>query len=71
MTTKPVNAAEAGRIGSRVFFSGKPCKHGHIAERQTISGSCYACMKVRAAKRTKAKRIEMRELLAAARAGGV
>lgn len=25
------------------YFTGKPCKYGHIAERQTISGSCVIC----------------------------
>lgn len=25
------------------YFTGKPCKYGHISERQTIDGSCIEC----------------------------
>lgn len=33
-------AAEAGKIR---FTNGKPCKHGHMAERYTSTGACTAC----------------------------
>jgi hypothetical protein len=25
------------------YFTGKPCKHGHIAERRTDTGNCTEC----------------------------
>lgn len=25
------------------YFTGKPCKHGHISKRQTVNGACYEC----------------------------
>lgn len=31
------------------YFTGKPCKHGHIAERYTMMGNCVEC--ARAAQR--------------------
>ena len=32
------------------YFTGKPCIHGHIAERHTASKKCYACMREKAVK---------------------
>lgn len=29
--------------GLKKYFTGKPCKHGHIAERQVCSGQCITC----------------------------
>lgn len=29
------------------YFTGKPCKHGHIAERLTVNGSCVVCTQAR------------------------
>ena len=29
--------------GLKMFFTGKPCKHGHIAMRYVLSGSCSEC----------------------------
>jgi hypothetical protein len=28
----------------KTYFTGKPCKHGHISERYTSTGACLACM---------------------------
>ena len=36
---------EAIDAGKTRYFTGKPCKHGHIAERMVSSGSCCECMK--------------------------
>jgi len=34
----------ARRIGIQRYFTGKPCKYGHICERYTSSGSCVECV---------------------------
>ena len=38
---------EAKDKGESRYFTGKPCRHGHIADRITASGSCVACIKER------------------------
>ena len=40
-----VTRAQARAAGLRRFFTGIPCKHGHIAQRQTIGGKCFGCRK--------------------------
>lgn len=25
------------------YYTGKPCKHGHLSKRLTVDGSCYQC----------------------------
>jgi len=42
----PKTREEARLKNSRVYFTGKPCKHGHIANRNTITSICYGCKKV-------------------------
>jgi hypothetical protein len=39
----PKSGVEAVRIGSTYFYTGKPCKHGHVAARFTKGGSCTWC----------------------------
>ena len=34
---------EAIKSGEQKYFTGKPCKHGHIAERYTKDGNCIEC----------------------------
>ena len=34
---------EAIAKGLKVYFTGKPCKHGHISNRYTAKGTCVAC----------------------------
>ena len=41
----PKSRPEAKAIGSKYYFTGEPCKHGHIAPRKT-KGSCVECLKV-------------------------
>lgn len=41
--------AQAARIGQ--YFTGKPCRYGHVANRYTQSGACAACVAVAAAKK--------------------
>lgn len=35
---------DALRTGATRYFTGKPCKHGHIAERHATHGGCVVCM---------------------------
>lgn len=34
---------EASALGEPRYFTGKPCKNGHISERNTKSGHCMDC----------------------------
>ena len=44
-TTLPKTRAEAKATGAKYYFTGEPCKHGHIAPRKT-KGACVECLKV-------------------------
>lgn len=39
--------AEAKTAGKTNYFTGKPCKYGHVAQRQTVNGMCHACRAVK------------------------
>jgi hypothetical protein len=54
-----ISRAEAKAKGLKRYFTGKPCKHGHVAERQVFNATCVEC------ERTALKRY--REKLAARR----
>ena len=41
----PKTRAEAKQTGSKYYFTGQPCTHGHIAPRKT-KGACTECLKV-------------------------
>lgn len=43
-----ISRAEAKARGLKTFFTGKPCRYGHIAERYVSSPSCVECVKERA-----------------------
>ena len=45
----PKSRKEALAIGATHYFTGEPCKHGHIAPRKT-KGACVECLKVEWAK---------------------
>lgn len=47
----PNTRAEARALGSVNYFTGKPCKRGHIAKRYTSTADCYLCENVRDVKR--------------------
>ena len=49
MDNLPTTRAEAKKTGSKYYFTGQPCKHGHIAPRKT-KGVCVECLKVEWAK---------------------
>jgi hypothetical protein len=44
-TNLPKTRTEAKAAGAKYYFTGEPCKHGHIAPRKT-KGSCVDCLKV-------------------------
>ena len=48
-TNLPTTREEAKKSGSKYYFTGQPCKHGHIAPRKT-KGACTECLKVEWAK---------------------
>ena len=39
----PSTRKEAIAKGLSYYFTGKPCKHGHISKRFTVCGKCYKC----------------------------
>ena len=39
----PSNVADAKASGSSYFFTGKPCKKGHIDKRHTNGRACVTC----------------------------
>ena len=44
-STLPKSRAEAKATGAKHYFTGEPCKHGHVAPRKT-KGACIECVKV-------------------------
>ena len=55
-TMMPKTRAEAKALGAPYYFTGSPCKHGHIAPRKT-KGACVECLRTewRAAAETRAE----------------
>ena len=57
--------ARLTRMSSKRYFTGLPCKNGHIAERNTRDRSCVECCKARASrdyhKNKKARHAMMRD----------
>jgi hypothetical protein len=45
LTTLPKTRKEAQSLKAMHYFTGEPCKHGHIAARKT-KGACVDCLKV-------------------------
>lgn len=44
-TNLPKTRSEAKTQGAKYYFTGEPCKHGHVAPRKT-KGACVECLKV-------------------------
>jgi hypothetical protein len=44
-TNLPKTRKEAQVTGAKYYFTGEPCKHGHVAPRKT-KGACIECLKV-------------------------
>lgn len=53
-TNLPKTRAEAQAVGATHYFTGVPCKHGHLAPRKT-KGSCVECLKAEWAKGNKTR----------------
>ena len=54
MTVAPPNIIgrdEARAFGLKRFFTGKPCKHGHVAERDVNNRECMECSRERTRRR--------------------
>jgi len=56
MDDLPRTAKEARDVGSRYYFTGAPCKHGHIAKRSTSTGNCYECGRISSSENSKKNR---------------
>jgi hypothetical protein len=57
-----ISRDEAKALGLKHFFTGKPCKHGHIAERSVRTGRCLECGRARTAKWKAANPERVREM---------
>ena len=44
MDSLPKTRREACHFGSTKYFTGKPCKRGHVVHRYTNSGTCSSCI---------------------------
>lgn len=44
-----ITRQDAKAAGKKRYFTGKPCTHGHIAQRQTAGSICVICNKLRLA----------------------
>jgi len=40
------NRKQAAREGLHKYFTGKPCKRGHLSYRYTKTGTCAACVRL-------------------------
>lgn len=54
---KPQERAAAQAAGEKTYFTGRPCKFGHIANRVTSSGGCVICANA-SEKRSRKKKTE-------------
>ena len=43
--TWPTNRREAIHSGIAFYFTGKACKQGHVARRETLGGGCEDCLR--------------------------
>ena len=41
-----VSRREAMARGLKRYFTGKPCRRGHLSERDTMHRRCFACDKI-------------------------
>lgn len=44
--TDIISRAKAKALGLKRYFTGEPCKYGHVAERYVVSWSCVSCVDV-------------------------
>lgn len=51
-----ITRSQAIERGLNRYYTGEPCKHGHVEERVTTSATCIVCMRVAtAANRNRAR----------------
>lgn len=50
---KVLTRAEAIASGATRYYTGKPCKNGHVAERYTLHGPCVECLGMHRARETR------------------
>lgn len=43
MSPKPISRQEAIEAKVNRYFTGGPCKNGHVSERWTLNGGCIEC----------------------------
>lgn len=43
MAFQPLERAAAIAAGEDKYFTGRPCKHGHVVERRVSNGNCVIC----------------------------
>ncbi|KAA1013015.1 HNH endonuclease [Paraburkholderia panacisoli] len=51
---KIISRAEAKAAGLKTYFTGKPCKYGHVAECQTVNYTCCECNRIKKSAQYKA-----------------
>ena len=49
----PASQAEALKQNVTYYYTGKPCKHGHLSERFAKNRNCRECLRIRNRERTK------------------
>lgn len=42
----PINRREALALGFKTYYTGKPCEHRHLSERNTCDKKCRECLKI-------------------------
>ena len=60
-TEHPKSLSEAQRLGEKFYFTGKPCKEGHLEPRYTSSAECVICRRAKSMVRHNEKRDEILE----------
>lgn len=61
MVAEIIERQAALASGAISYFTGKPCKNGHVAPRQTSNGECHECARLRAQKIRKERPDAVRE----------
>ncbi|MDN0126884.1 hypothetical protein QVO16_07905 [Yersinia massiliensis] len=59
---KIITRTDAAKVGLLKYYTGKPCRNGHLGERYTVNGSCVECN----ANHTIAQRKRIKTLMAQA-----
>ena len=58
----PKTQLEAARMGMKEYYTGRPCKHGHIAERWAMNGACKECARIRSVNWQRGRRALIKRL---------